>query len=84
MARVDYGEFGRTETVAVLDTIGVNPEFSGQNVGTVLLMELLSQLEELRVERVRTVVSWNNPGLVAFFDRLGFWPTQDLTFAATL
>jgi ribosomal protein S18 acetylase RimI-like enzyme len=84
MARVDYGEFGHAETEAVMDTIGVNPEFSGQNVGTVLLMQLLSQLEKLCVERVRTVVEWNNGALIAFLDRLGFKPTQDLTFALTL
>ena len=84
MARVDYGEYGRAETVAVMDTIGVNPEFSGQNVGSVLLIQLLSQLQELRVERVRTQIGWNNPGLIAFLDRLGFWPTQDLTFTLAL
>ena len=84
MARVDYGEYGRAETVAVMDTIGVNPEFSGQNVGSVLLTQLLSQLQQLRVERVRTQIAWNNPGLIAFLDRLGFWPTQDLTFTLAL
>lgn len=84
MARVDYGEFGHVETEAVMDTIGVNPEFSGQDVGTVLLMQLLTQLENLRVERVRTEVEWNNAGLIAFLDRLGFRPTQDLTFALEL
>jgi ribosomal protein S18 acetylase RimI-like enzyme len=84
MARVDYGEFGQTETEAVLDTIGVDPEFFDQNVGTVLLMQLLSQLENLRVERVRTVVEWNNASLIAFLDRLGFEPTQNLTFALAL
>jgi ribosomal protein S18 acetylase RimI-like enzyme len=84
MARVDYGEFGHAETEAVMDTIGVNPEFAGQNVGTVLLVQLLSQLEKLCVERVRTVVEWNNAALIAFLDRLGFKPTQDLTFALEL
>jgi ribosomal protein S18 acetylase RimI-like enzyme len=84
MARVDYGEFGQTETEAVLDTIGVDPEFFDQKVGTVLLMQLLSQLENLHVERVRTVVEWNNASLIAFLDRLGFEPTQNLTFALAL
>lgn len=84
MARVDYGEFGHVETEAVMDTIGVNPEFSGQKVGTVLLMQLLAQLENLRVERVRTVVEWNNAELIAFLARLGFGLTQDLTFALAL
>lgn len=84
MARVDYGEFGHLETEAVMDTIGVNPEFSRQKVGTVLLLQLLSHLEHLRVERVRTVTEWSNAMLIAFLDRGGFRPTQNLTFALAL
>lgn len=84
MARVDFGEFGETETEAVLDTIGVNAEFRDQGVGTVLVTQLLSQLANLRVERVRTVVEWNDVTLIGFFDRLGFRPTQDLVFALAL
>ncbi|MGO9356471.1 MAG: GNAT family N-acetyltransferase [Xanthobacteraceae bacterium] len=84
MARVDYGEFGEAETEAVLDTLGVDAEFQRQKVGTVLLTQLLSQLSNLRVERVRTVVEWNNATLIAFFDQSGFKPTQNLTFAVSL
>jgi ribosomal protein S18 acetylase RimI-like enzyme len=84
MARVDYGEFGQAEAEAVLDTIGVDAEFSGQDVGTVLVAQLLDQLANLRVERVRTVVEWNNAALIAFLDRLGFRPTQNLTLALAL
>ena len=47
MARVDYGEFGQAETEAVLDTIGVDREFVGQNVGSVLVSQLLRQLANL-------------------------------------
>ena len=84
MARVDYGEFGETETEAVLDTIGVDSEFQGQHVGTSLLAQMLSQLSSLRVERVRTMVEWNNATLIAFLDRSGFKPTQDLNFSLSL
>ena len=84
MARVDYGEFGETEAEAVLDTIGVDSEFQRRNVATTLLAQLLSQLSSLRVERVRTVVEWNNTSLIAFLDRSGFKPTQNLSFALSL
>ena len=84
MARVDYGEFGQAETEAVLDTIGVDEEFAGQRIGALLVGELLSQLANLRVERVRTIVEWNNSSLVAFLDRLGFKPTQNMTLALEL
>lgn len=84
MARVDYGEFGEAEAEAVLDTIGVDAEFQRQNVATALLAQLLTQLDSLRVERVRTVVEWNNVSLIAFLDRSGFKPTQNLTFTQLL
>jgi ribosomal protein S18 acetylase RimI-like enzyme len=84
MARVDYGEFGETEAEAVLDTIGVDSEFQRQHVATSLLSQMLNQLSSLRVERVRTVVEWNNTTLMAFLDRSGFKPTQNLTFTMSL
>uniref|UniRef100_Q07U29 GCN5-related N-acetyltransferase n=1 Tax=Rhodopseudomonas palustris (strain BisA53) TaxID=316055 RepID=Q07U29_RHOP5 len=84
MARVDYGEFGQTEMEAVLDTIGIEAEFRAQGVGSVLLTQLLSHLASLRVERVRTVVEWNDVGLIGFFSRLGFKPTQNVVLALAL
>ncbi|MDE2362403.1 MAG: GNAT family N-acetyltransferase [Hyphomicrobiales bacterium] len=84
MARVDYGEFGQADIEAVLDTIGVDREFSGQSVGAVLVSQLLRQLANLRVDRIRTVVEWNNAELLAFLDRMGFRPTQNMTLALQL
>jgi ribosomal protein S18 acetylase RimI-like enzyme len=37
LARVYYGEFGALEPVAVLDTLGVHPDFRGRGVGSSLL-----------------------------------------------
>lgn len=84
MARVDYGEFGRAETEAVFDTIGVDSEFAHQNVGSVLMSQLLDQLANLRVERVRTIVEWNDAELIAFLDKLGFRPTQNIALTSPL
>ena len=84
MARVDYGEFGQADAEAVLDTIGVDKEFAGQNVGSVLVGQLLRQLTNLNVERVRTIVEWNDAGLVAFFDRMGMRPNQNITLTLAL
>jgi len=84
MGRVDYGEFGQTETVAVMDTIGVDPEFSGKQVGTALIAQLLANLESLRVDRVRTEVEWDDLALLGFLKRLGFKPTQRIVFCKDL
>jgi GNAT superfamily N-acetyltransferase len=80
MARVDLGAFGRTEPVAVIDTIGVDPDDQGQGIGRALLSQLLINLATLRVERVRSEVDWRDRDLLAFMDRCGFRPSQELCF----
>ena len=76
MARVDFGEFGRTEPEAVIDTIGVDPAYTHRDVGKAMLSQLLTNLRSLQVEGVRTEVDWNDFGLLAFLDRCGFAPAQ--------
>ncbi|HWP25462.1 MAG TPA: GNAT family N-acetyltransferase [Xanthobacteraceae bacterium] len=78
MARVDFGEFGRVAPTAVMDTLGVDPDFRNQGVGRALLSQLLANLQTLRVERIRTEVDWHNHALLAFLDRCGFYPSQQL------
>jgi len=80
MARVDFGEFGRTEATAVLDTIGVDPAFAQRGVGRALLSQLFLNLGSLRVERVVTQAPWNNLDLLAFLARTGFERSQRLSF----
>jgi len=81
MARVDLGEFGRVEPIAVMDTIGVDLEYRDQGIGRALLSQLLINLATLRVERIRTEIDWRDRDLLAFLDRCGFRPSQQLCFA---
>jgi ribosomal protein S18 acetylase RimI-like enzyme len=74
LARVFYGEFGETEPIAVLDTIGVNPDFKGKGVGHALLQQLNMNLTGLGVGTLRTEVSWDTPELLLFFQKIGFRP----------
>jgi ribosomal protein S18 acetylase RimI-like enzyme len=80
MARVDFGEFGRTEPTAVLDTIGVDPELARRRVGRALLEQLLGNLGSLRAERVITEVEWDHLPLLGFLGRTGFEHAQRLAF----
>jgi len=76
LARVFYGEFGRMEPAAVLDTIAVHPGFHGQGAGTALLRQLRVNLLGLGVPRLQTEVSWDDQRLLGFFHREGFRPAQ--------
>ena len=84
MARVDYGEFGRTTAEAVLDTIGVDAGYRSQGVGQVLMARLMSNLDALGVDRVRTEVNWNDTALIDYFGAAGFAPAQRISLTRTL
>ena len=84
MARVDFGEYGRTQPSAVLDTIGVAPEFQQRGVGAALISQLLANLRSLNVETLSTRIEWNDLPLIAFFERAGFEPAQRLSFQRLL
>jgi GNAT superfamily N-acetyltransferase len=80
MARVDLGGFGRVEPTAVLDTIGVDPDYRGLGVGRALLSQLLVNLTTLRVEDFRTEIDWRDRELLGFLDHCGFRPSRQLCF----
>ena len=80
MARVDFGEFGRTDSAAIMDTIGVDPDYANRGVGRALVTQLLINLMTLRVERVLTEVDWSARDLLGFLDRCGFRPSSYLCF----
>lgn len=84
MARLDYGSFGRTSSTAVIDTIGVGPEYKGSGIGAALMTQLLDNLASLQVEDVRTEVEWNNFQLNRFLAACDFSPAQILSLNSTL
>ncbi len=84
MARVDLGDYGRAEPVAILDTMGVDPMHKGKGIGRALLSQLFVNLAALHVERVETMVAYRNLELLGFFVRAGFGPADRLAFVKRL
>ncbi len=84
MARVDLGDFGRTEPVAVIDTIGVDSRYTRRGAGHALLSQLFVNLGALRVERVETVVAPHDLALLGFLYDAGFAPSQRVPFVRRL
>ena len=81
MARADFGDFGRAQPVAVLDTIGVDPAYAHRGVGHALLSQLFGNLDALHVDRVETVVETTTQlALLGFLYDTGFKPSQRLGF----
>jgi N-acetylglutamate synthase-like GNAT family acetyltransferase len=84
MARLDFGDFGRVEPVAVIDTVGVDPLRARQGIGRGLLSQLFVNLRGLGVERVETVLAAGSLGLMGFFCAAGFRPSERLAFEKRL
>lgn len=78
LATVDYGEFGRPEPAAVIDTIGVAPDARGQGIGRALVESLVAQARSLGIDRVQTVVEWRQIEMLGFLRELGFEPAPRL------
>ena len=84
MASADLGDYGRTEPVAVIDTIGVDPGYAHHGVGHALLSQLFANLGALRIERVETIVAPRDLALLGFLYDAGFAPSQRLPFVRRL
>jgi ribosomal protein S18 acetylase RimI-like enzyme len=84
MARADLGDFGRTEPVAVLDTIGVDPAYAHLGVGHALVSQLFANLGALQIDRVETVVTLAELPLLGFLHGTGFRRSRRLAFVRRL
>jgi ribosomal protein S18 acetylase RimI-like enzyme len=78
LGAIHYGEFGVPEPSAVVDVIGVHPEFAGRHVGAALFRQLEMQLKALGIETLRTEVDWSQQRLLAFLEHRGFVPAARL------
>jgi GNAT superfamily N-acetyltransferase len=80
MARVDFGDFGRVEPAASLDTIGVEPGFARKGFGRAVLSQMIENLAALMVERLETEVDRESFELQKFLYAEGFGTSQRLCF----
>jgi len=84
LARVWTGEFGATDPVAVLDTMGVHPDFQGRGVGRALIDQLAMNLHGLGVGVLRTEVGWEAQVLLRFLHHEGFVPAPRISLELDL
>ena len=55
-----------------IEIVGVDPEYHKRGVARALIEKLHVYFRNHNVERVMTMVNWNDGGLVSFFRTLGF------------
>lgn len=71
-ARIQTGEFGSKNSVAVLDLIGVDSDVQRQGIGKALMHEIESQLMNKNINVLKTQVNWSDHPMVMFFSSANF------------
>lgn len=72
IARIQEGEFGAPDAVAVLDVLGIDPDHQGKGIGKALLGEMERRMRARGIGNLRTLVDWGSPAMVRFFSSAGF------------
>jgi len=78
MGGVYLGEFGIPESVATVDTVGIHPRFQRKGIAGLLMEEFVTHAHKIGVERIRTMVDWDQADLIGCFRAAGFAPGTGL------
>ncbi len=76
MGDVYFGEFGIPETTATIDTLGVDPSVQNKGIASDLLDQFMMNMKVAGVDKVYTLVNWDDFALEKFFSRHKFVPSK--------
>jgi ribosomal protein S18 acetylase RimI-like enzyme len=84
MGELYMGEYGIFQEEARLDTIGVDPDYQHKGIGKLLINEFLEHLKRLGVQKINTLVDWNDSTLMRFFSTNQFSPSKSINLERNL
>jgi len=84
MGEVYMGQYGIFQEVATLDTIGVDPSYRHRGIGEQLINEFVDHLRKVGVQKINTLVDWNNSKLINFFSANQFSPSKTINLERRL
>ena len=84
MGELYMGEYGIFQEEASLDTIGVDPDYQNKGVGEQLINEFMEHLRQIGVQKVNTLVDWNDSKLIQFFSANQFSPSTTINLERNL
>ncbi len=84
MGELYIGEYGISKEKATLDTIGVDPSHQHRGIGQRLINEFLDHLRTLGVQKISTLVDWNDSKLIHFFSANQFSPSKTINLERSL
>ena len=84
MGELYMGEYGIFQEEATLDTIGVDPYCQHKGIGKHLINEFMDHLKTLGVQKINTLVDWNDSKLIHFFSANQFSPSKSINLERRL
>lgn len=78
MGELYMGEYGIFQEEATLDTIGVDPDHQHRGIGDRLIQEFMDHLRKVGVQKINTLVNWNDSRLIHFFSANQFSPSKTI------
>ncbi len=84
MGELYMGEYGIFQEEATLDTIGVDPDYQHKGIGKQLINEFMDHLKTLGVQKINTLVDWNDSKLIHFFSANQFSPSKSINLERSL
>lgn len=84
MGELYMGEFGIFQEVASLDTIGVDPSYQHMGIGKKLMQAFIDHLKQIGVNKINTLVSWNDSALIQFFSANQFSPSKTINLERSI
>jgi predicted N-acetyltransferase YhbS len=84
MGELYMGQYGISQEGATLDTIGVDPSYQHKGIGEQLIREFVDHLKKLGVQKINTLVDWNDSKLIHFFSANQFSPSKTINLERSL
>ena len=84
MGELYMGEYGIFQEEARLDTIGVDPDHQHKGIGKQLINEFMDHVKTLGVQKINTLVDWNDSVLMRFFSANQFSPSKSINLERSL
>ena len=84
MGEIYMGEYGIFQEEATLDTIAVDPDYQHKGIGEQLIDEFVDHLRKVGVQKINTLVDWNDSKLINFFSANQFSPSKTINLDRSL
>jgi len=84
MGDIYFGEFGIPETSATIDTLGVDPAMQHHGIAGDLMDQFIMNMKVAGVNKIYTLVNWDDFALERFFSRHKFVPSKRINLELTL